>query len=108
MEDKGFLTPNGFYVVLRLIGYAQAGRPVNSRAALEVGPLPRFEGINSTAPVAAPGTAPLQPQGSGGPVRVPPLMPDKANRYAALFEESGAQNGLLPGMDIRHVFRSDC
>ena len=28
---------------------------------------------------------------------MPPLTPDKANQYAALFEDSGAQNGLLAG-----------
>lgn len=57
------------------------------------GPLPRFEGINS-----APSTpAPLQAQGSGGPIRVPPLAPDKASQYAALFVQSGAQDGFLSG-----------
>lgn len=62
------------------------------------GPLPRFEGING-APNSVPGAGqvPLQPQVSGGPIRVPPLAPEKANQYAALFEESGAQDGLLSG-----------
>ena len=31
---------------------------------------------------------------------MPPLAPDKAAQYAALFEESGAQNGLLHGKPI--------
>jgi epidermal growth factor receptor substrate 15 len=34
-EDKGFLTPAGFYIILRLIGYAQAGRPVSAALALK-------------------------------------------------------------------------
>lgn len=33
-EDKGFLTPAGFGIILRLIGYAQAGRPVSAELAL--------------------------------------------------------------------------
>jgi len=47
----------------------------------------------------------LQPQGSGsGPIRVPPLTPDKAAQYAALFEKSGAQNGVLPGEQAKQIF----
>ena len=33
-EDKGFLTPAGFGIILRLIGYAQAGRQVSAELAL--------------------------------------------------------------------------
>ncbi len=40
---------------------------------------------------------PLQTQNSG-PIRVPPLTPDKVAQYSSLFEESGAQNGNLSGM----------
>ena len=32
-EDKGFLTPAGFGIILRLIGYAQAGRPISAELA---------------------------------------------------------------------------
>ena len=39
----------------------------------------------------------IQPQISGGPSRVPQLSPAKAAEYAALFEKSGAQNGILSG-----------
>ncbi len=34
-ENRGLLTPVGFGVVLRLIGYAQAGRPVSAELALK-------------------------------------------------------------------------
>ena len=66
------------------------------------GPLPKFDGI--TAPSGPPpgpppgGLQPLQAQSSGGPIRVPPLTPDKVMQYSFLFEESGAQNGVLTGM----------
>lgn len=34
-ENRGLLTPAGFGIVLRLIGYAQAGRPVSREIALK-------------------------------------------------------------------------
>ncbi len=63
------------------------------------GPLPRFDGFttgsNASSPHAPPG--PLQPQASGGPIRVPPLAPEKVNEYTSIFENAGSQNGILPG-----------
>jgi epidermal growth factor receptor substrate 15 len=35
VENRGLLTPAGFGIVLRLIGYAQAGRPVSAELALK-------------------------------------------------------------------------
>lgn len=117
VENRGLLTPAGFGIVLRLIGYAQAGRQVSAELALKRerlyngtykhgqltarltagGPLPKFDGI--TAPFGPPPSAaqPLQAQSSGGPIRIPPLTPDKVTQYSSLFEESGAQNGMLSG-----------
>ena len=66
------------------------------------GPLPRFEGFlvpSGPPPNVIPG--PIQPQASGGPIRVPPLVPEKVAQYSALFEESGAQNGLLTGIALK-------
>lgn len=69
--------------------------------ALAGGPLPKFDGI--TAPSLPPPPAqPLQAQVSGGPIRVPPLTPEKVTQYTSLFEsslsgESSAQNGVLSG-----------
>ena len=34
-ENRGLLTPAGFGLVLRLIGYAQAGRPVSKELAMK-------------------------------------------------------------------------
>lgn len=65
------------------------------------GPLPRFDGITAPAnPSTNTAPSPLQPQQSGGPIRVPPLAPDKVSQYSALFEESGAHNGLLSGTTV--------
>ena len=97
-ENRGLLTPAGFGIVLRLIGYAQAGKPVSSQQALKSGgPLPKFDGIPLPAvPQGNAGPQPLQPQNSG-PIRVPPLSQDKVTQFSSLFDESGAQNGTLSG-----------
>lgn len=101
--------------MLRLIGYAQAGQRVSAELALKRelneplnsispladcscpagGPLPRFDGISTPPPNVA--SNPLQTQSSGGPIRVPPLTPEKVAQYSSLFEQSGAQAGKLPG-----------
>ncbi|CAD6505691.1 BgTH12-01181 [Blumeria graminis f. sp. triticale] len=111
-ENRGLLTPEGFGIVLRLIGHYQAGRDPTPELALQPGPLPKFVNSSSnlglspsknTAPVSPSST--LHPQASGsGLIRVPPLAPDKAAQYAALFEKSGAQNGVLPGEQAKQIF----
>lgn len=60
------------------------------------GPLPRFDGI-TPPPGPPPSAAPIQAQSSGGPIRVPPLTADKVSQFSSLFEESGAQDGMLSG-----------
>ncbi|KAL9608027.1 MAG: hypothetical protein Q9167_007114 [Letrouitia subvulpina] len=98
-ENRGLLTPTGFGQVLRLIGYAQAGRQVTPELALKPGgPLPKFDGIPGPTGPPPPNQAPapIQPQTSG-PIRVPPLLLDKVVQYSSLFEGSGAQDGLLSG-----------
>ncbi|KAL8792082.1 MAG: hypothetical protein Q9195_005337 [Heterodermia aff. obscurata] len=112
-ENRGLLTPPGFGMVLRLIGYAQAGRTVSYDLALQPGgPLPKFDGITGPSTPSSPSgnfSGPLRPQTSGGgasagPIRVPPLTPDKVNQYSSLFEESGAQNGNLSGDTAKQIF----
>ncbi|PVH82910.1 hypothetical protein DL98DRAFT_126524 [Cadophora sp. DSE1049] len=110
-ENRGLLTPAGFGIVLRLIGHYQAGRDPTPDLALRPGPLPKFDGGSAPgiSPVIQPPPGPppsaLQPQGSGsGPIRVPPLTPEKAAQYAGLFERSGAQNGVLPGELAKSIF----
>ncbi|KAL9604223.1 MAG: hypothetical protein Q9219_000621 [cf. Caloplaca sp. 3 TL-2023] len=105
-ENRGLLTPAGFGIVLRLIGYAQLGRQASMELALKPGgPLPRFDGIPFP-----PGThlntgsaPPLQPQNSG-PIRVPPLTQEKVAQYSSLFEGSGAQGGVLSGDTAKQIF----
>ncbi|KAL8919129.1 MAG: hypothetical protein Q9172_005110 [Xanthocarpia lactea] len=104
-ENRGLLTPAGFGIVLRLIGYAQAGKPISSQQALKPGgPLPRFDGIPlPTGPQGNNGPQPLQPQNSG-PIRVPPLTQDKVAQFSSLFEESGAHGGVLSGDAAKQIF----
>ncbi|KAF2146149.1 uncharacterized protein K452DRAFT_294753 [Aplosporella prunicola CBS 121167] len=100
-ENRGLLTSSGFCQVLRLIGHFQAGRQPSPELAFRPGPLPKFDGAQ---PVGTPTPGPIQPQMSGGPIRVPPLTADKAAQYAALFDKSGHQNGVLPGELAKNIF----
>lgn len=115
-ENRGFLTPAGFGVVLRLIGHAQAGREPSPEVALQPGPIPRFDGFTPTpAPVLPnplpgppPGPPPqsLQAQGTGSaPIRIPPLTPEKVAQYSAIFERQPLQHGnMLPGDQAKQIF----
>ncbi|OAQ73086.2 UBA/TS-N domain-containing protein [Pochonia chlamydosporia 170] len=106
-ENRGFLTPAGFGIVLRLIGHAQAGREPTAEIALQQGPIPRFDGLWPPPSLGSPTSsspAPLQAQSSGGPVRIPPLTPDKVAQYTGLFERQPLQAGKLPGEQARNIF----
>ncbi len=106
-ENRGFLTPAGFGIVLRLIGHAQAGREPSPEVALQTGPIPKFDGFTpSPAPPPPPPSA-LQAQGTGapGPIRIPPLTPEKVAQYSGLFERQTLLNGnMLPGEAAKQIF----
>ncbi|PHH66837.1 hypothetical protein CDD81_5969 [Ophiocordyceps australis] len=107
-ENRGFLTPAGFSVVLRLIGHAQAGREPRPELAFQQGPLPRFDGIHVpgmpvSPPPASPSGIPSQATGAGA-ARIPPLTPDKVSQYATLFERQPLQNNMLGGEQARQIF----
>ncbi len=107
-ENRGFLTPAGFGIVLRLIGHAQAGREPLPELAYQPSPLPRFEGVTLNLAVNPPPSAPapLQAQSTGpGPIRIPPLTPEKVAQYSTLFERQPLQNGnMLPGDQAKNIF----
>ncbi|GJN84947.1 hypothetical protein PLIIFM63780_008511 [Purpureocillium lilacinum] len=100
-ENRGFLTPVGFGIVLRLIAHAQAGREPRPDLAFQPAPLPRFEGMQVPAAAASPT---LQAQGTGGGVRIPPLTPDKVAQYTSLFERQSLQGNMLAGDQARQIF----
>lgn len=108
-ENRGFLTPAGFGVALRLIGHAQAGREPSPQVALQPGPIPRFDGFTPAPPPLAPAPTgspqPISAQGTGNvPIRIPPLMPDKVAQYAALFERQPLSGSMLSGEQARQIF----
>ncbi|KAJ9616923.1 hypothetical protein H2200_000643 [Cladophialophora chaetospira] len=117
-ENRGFLTPAGFGVVLRLIGHAQNGRSPSAQIATQTAPLPRFDTIPAEqppqpAPQPAPqpvpqqttGPPPASPTPAGPPpIRVPALAPEKVAEYSSLFDKSGAENGLLSGLIAKAIF----
>ena len=63
---------------------------------IKAGPVPRLEGISIP-------TSPLQAQSSGGLIPIPRLLPEKAQQYAALFDQSGAHGGALDGMLLKQL-----
>lgn len=106
-ENRGFLTPAGFGIVLRLIGHAQTAREPTPELAYQPGPLPRFEGVTLNLGVPPPpAPAPLQTQSTGpGPIRIPPLTPEKVAQYSSLFERQPLQAGnMLPGDQAKNIF----
>lgn len=109
-ENRGFLTPSGFGVALRLIGHAQAGREPTPQISLQPGPIPRLDGFTPAAPPLAPAPTgspqPISAQGTGNaPIRIPPLTPDKVSQYSSLFERQPLQNGsMLSGEQARQIF----
>ncbi|PSR80060.1 hypothetical protein BD289DRAFT_455529 [Coniella lustricola] len=108
-ENRGFLTPAGFGVALRLIGHAQAGREPSPQIALQPGPIPRFDGFTPTPPPLAPAPTgspqPISAQGTGNaPIRIPPLLADKVAQYAALFERQPLSGSMLSGEQARQIF----
>nr|KAK5450039.1 hypothetical protein LTR18_000053 [Exophiala xenobiotica] len=124
VENRGFLTPAGFGVALRLIGHAQAGRSPSAQLSPQPAPLPQFDNSHAEQPQSQPQPQPQPlpppqpqhiPQQSTGPpasptpaaappIRVPPLGPDKVAEYSGLFEKSGAENGILPGLIAKQIF----
>jgi hypothetical protein len=109
VDNKGLLTPAGFAMVLRLIGHYQAGHEPTPSLAFLPGPLPKLNRgtLRPETPKMHP-TWPspnlLQPQTSGSGSRIPPLTPEKADQYAALFDKAGAQDGILPGEQAKQIF----
>ncbi|KAJ5624509.1 hypothetical protein N7510_000818 [Penicillium lagena] len=101
-ENRGLLTPSGFGIVLRLIGHAQAGRSPSEELALQPGPLPRFEGVTVDTTPESGTTSP--PSSSSGPIRVPPLTAEDANKFVSLFEKSDTASGVLSGEAARQIF----
>ncbi|CAK7234200.1 hypothetical protein SEUCBS140593_008861 [Sporothrix eucalyptigena] len=124
-ENRGFLTPAGFGVALRLIGHAQNNKEPSPNLALQKGPLPRFEGIVTAAgtlpsqtPLSATATGPLSAQGTGASAqqlaaqgtgvgaaaRVPPLSPERAVQYARVFQEQTNGEPIMTGDAARRIF----
>ncbi|KAL2868699.1 EF hand domain protein [Aspergillus lucknowensis] len=104
-ENRGLLTPSGFGVVMRLIGHAQAGRAPTEELASQPGPLPRFDGIPIDTTSPPPDASVSSPQPAGGPIRVPPLNPDDANKFVSLFDKSDvARSGCISGESAKQIF----
>ena len=47
---------------------------------------------------------PSSPSTGPAPIRVPALSPERVNEYSALFDKSGAENGVLSGLVAKQIF----
>lgn len=106
-ENRGFLTPAGFGIVLRLIGHAQAGREPSPEVAVQPGPIPRFDGFtpNPAPPAPPPSVLQALATGAAAPIRIPQLTPDKVAQYAGLFERQVPPGtSMLPGDQAKQIF----
>jgi len=106
-ENRGFLTPAGFGIVLRLIGHAQAGREPSPEIALQQGPIPRFDGFtpNPAPPPPPPAVLQALATGAAAPIRIPQLTPEKVAQYAGVFERQVPPgSNMLPGDQAKQIF----
>ncbi|XP_065088849.1 epidermal growth factor receptor substrate 15-like 1 isoform X2 [Ochlerotatus camptorhynchus] len=92
-SGRGFLTKEGFFVALKLIGLAQEGSEINIKNIYNVLSKPPKVGDLPKVPAQ---------------VRLVPsentdwsMKPEKKQQYEQLFESLGPMNGLLPGAKVR-------
>ncbi|XP_040163349.1 epidermal growth factor receptor substrate 15-like 1 isoform X2 [Anopheles arabiensis] len=92
-NGKGFLTKEGFFVSLKLIGLAQEGSEINLKNIYnvlskppKVGDLPKVPAQVKLLPVESTDWS---------------MKPEKRQQYEQLFDSLGPMNGLLPGAKVR-------
>lgn len=94
-SGRGFLTKEGFFVALKLIGLAQEGSEINIKNIYNELPKPPKVGDLPKVPAQ---------------VKLVPtdntdwsMKPEKRQQYEQLFESLGPMNGLLPGAKVRNT-----
>ncbi|XP_058061307.1 epidermal growth factor receptor substrate 15-like 1 isoform X2 [Anopheles bellator] len=94
-NGNGFLTKEGFFVSLKLIGLAQEGSEMNVKNVYQelskppkVGDLPKVPAQVKMLP----------PESTDWSMR-----PEKRQQYEQLFESLGPVDGLLPGAKVRNT-----
>ncbi|KAL9933258.1 hypothetical protein V8E36_007976 [Tilletia maclaganii] len=102
-KNNGFLDAKGFSLACRLIGHAQAGSPVDFRAASTSGPVPTLEGISIPGLPANASTAPAQGSAAADTASVT-IKPADRSRYTRIFANAGPSNGLLDSDKAKDLF----
>ncbi|KAK0535723.1 hypothetical protein OC834_001411 [Tilletia horrida] len=101
-KNNGFLDAKGFSLACRLIGHAQAGSPVDFRAASTPGPLPTMEGITIPGLPAGSTSAPAPSAAvDATPVTIKPA---DRSRYTRIFANAGPVNGMLDSDKAKDLF----
>ncbi|XP_058815246.1 epidermal growth factor receptor substrate 15-like 1 isoform X2 [Topomyia yanbarensis] len=92
-SGRGFLTKEGFFVALKLIGLAQEGSEFNMKNIYNELPKPPKVGELPKVPAQV---KLVHTENSDWSIK-----PEKRHQYEQLFESLGPMNGLLPGAKVR-------
>ncbi|XP_055539041.1 epidermal growth factor receptor substrate 15-like 1 isoform X2 [Wyeomyia smithii] len=92
---RGFLTKEGFFVALKLIGLAQEGSEINMKNIYNELPKPPKVGDLPKVPAQVKLVPTENSDWS--------IKPEKRQQYEQLFETLGPMNGLLPGAKVRNT-----
>ncbi|KAI0371765.1 EF-hand [Pilatotrama ljubarskyi] len=99
-SKDGLLDKQGVGVALRLIGHAQKGEVVTEALVKRPGPIAVIDSPSSplfNESVAGPSSGVM-------PSALPPLTPHDKAKFRKIFDNSGAQNGIMSGEQAREVF----
>ncbi|XP_062547688.1 epidermal growth factor receptor substrate 15-like 1 isoform X2 [Armigeres subalbatus] len=94
-SGRGFLTKEGFFVALKLIGLAQEGSEFNIKNIYNELPKPPKVGDLPKVPAQVKLVPTENTDWS--------MKPEKRQQYEQLFESLGPMNGLLPGAKVRNT-----
>ncbi|XP_058451145.1 epidermal growth factor receptor substrate 15-like 1 isoform X2 [Malaya genurostris] len=94
-SGRGFLSKEGFFVALKLIGLAQEGSEFNMKNIYNELPKPPKVGDLPKVPAQVKLVATENSDWS--------IKPEKKQQYEQLFESLGPMNGLLPGAKVRNT-----
>nr|XP_029709254.1 epidermal growth factor receptor substrate 15-like 1 isoform X2 [Aedes albopictus] len=94
-SGRGFLTKEGFFVALKLIGLAQEGSEINIKNIYNELPKPPKVGDLPKVPAQVKLVPTENTDWS--------MKPEKRQQYEQLFESLGPMNGLLPGAKVRNT-----
>ncbi|XP_059473451.1 epidermal growth factor receptor substrate 15-like 1 isoform X2 [Neocloeon triangulifer] len=95
---RGFLNKQGFFVALKLVSLAQAGKALTNANMLSETPPPKVGELPNVLPTGGP---PKPAPGMGGTNWT--VQPAEKIKYDKLFDSLEPINGLIPGAKVKNV-----